>query len=628
MPKNKFLRIILFVLAIWVVLQLATLITVYMYKGWQQVTNPSTSGIVSGLQSGSEFERGAALDKIIHPIWFEEDIVNTVSDMALNETSPQLKAKAIGLTTQSYMKYASLTREQLAKSKTKPALSSEKIDRIANQVLSEKVEIDLGIHKYQVYQRLYVFLQNTINAQSDHSVYISHLTKMLNGVLESKKHYFKQAKIVDILQTIKTYARHVVIPDETMVVLLETFNKVNSSSSHPAAVIIEIFNNQASKQVFSDDILKMVEHAVINHKNRTLRLTAITALQQQSILTGRLSAALEKSVDDKDDSNAQIASQAIVRFKESQGNKTDQGKDALLAIVLDPNQKPEIRASALLRGASISNTGKLNISPEFFKAAESLLNDPEPIVRATSIRYIRYMRNHELYRQRDSDMLSWLESGLQDEDTLVRKTAINILEYYPDDNSKRSKYVLIGLKDKDREVVLAAMRIISVKKLNTPDIVNKLELLTRSYDTAINSYAKRYHARLQLKNRNIFQTIMHLLSDKNSYGGLLFFAIAIAAIVIAVGFAVYYAYTFVTHVAVKRKRAIASLIALLIWIGLGFALVGFFTFSLFGMGHNTAAPMHEQLAISYRLAGFVVGYGVLGWVMYFFVRVPAKKDEN
>jgi len=626
MPKNKVLRFVAYGFAVWIVLSLAVLATIFLYKGAQQVGQPSTSSIVAGLKSQQESERKAAIEKIKHPVWSDPAIVTAVSDLALIEDNPYIKSRAIIFSLQGFGRYENLNRQQLASTTDAPALTLEKIDRISSLALEEPVDSYRDHKQTDVYNSLHTFLQNTINVQDDPGRFVKHSTGMIAVLIETEGSHRKKAKIVRLLRTLRSYAAHVTLPDETLSVLLKAYDRQNGRSTEEAALVIEALNNQASKQEYREEILKLVETVAIDHKSKTVRSNAISALRQQSILTGRLNPALEKALNDKNDWNAQGASSAIAQFNETQGEKTGQGSDSLLATAFDKTRDPRLRATSLRSGIKIKN-GKVSIEPKFFEAAEALRDDPEPVVRAASLYYILYMRNHELYQGRDSELIAWLETALQDEHPAVRGTALHILETFPDDNALRNRHVAERLQDDDRNVVLGAMTVVRVKKLNTPEIVKHIRRLSEHEDTAIRSYAKRDLVRLEVENRNFFQNVMHILSDRKNYGGLWYLAAAILALGVGTVFSLFYAWRFIQLAMEKRPKAVVAFVVLMVWGGVSTALGSSFVLGLFGMGHNTPAPLDEQLKISTGLTGLVGGYTVLGFIMYLFVREPKKKNK-
>jgi HEAT repeat protein len=607
MPQTRSKRLILSVVAALVVLAGFRMVaSIPVSQWWHTLSTPSAGNLVKRLQDPDPEVRRRALGQVDYSKLHKADVVAVLGDVAKQAGYPQMQAKAINLLASRQGSYTTQLQE-------KPTLPQDIIDEVAALILLEQ--------ENEVVYALSNFLGNTARWQSGAQQNLVRLSQLLEATEDP-------AYTSRVLWALKGYAAFHEFPAATWDAVLNVYRHEDFYKwGHPVRDASQVFYAAAHAQHFPDTVREAVEATLRQHRDRDVRRNALFTLSNQAMFTGELSPALEAVLDDADADIRDKAGWAVARFKERQFKDPADKLAALLATARDTELRADVRVKALAE--ALSPKPGAGPAPETALAvAEEFLRDPQPEIRVGGIIHLNKMSHHAAYQQRLPEIHAWLQQALSDDDASVRVAAVPQLSYVRLDEQQRHDYLVNALKDSDRNVVRAAMDVVGRQKMDSPEIEAALQQLATRQEPALSNTAKTQLRRIEMQRKGPVGNFLDTAKDRKSWGGLLFWAVAALGIGLAAGFAIYYAYRLLDSVSQKSWRALTSFGVLIVWVVATYGMVMTFVFGAFGMGHNSPAPLKDQLTIDALLFAALLIYAGAGWLLHYLVRQPGKSGSE
>lgn len=598
MPRIQSKRLILSVFAVlFVLVGFQLVVSIPVSQWWHTLSMPSASSIVKRLHDPDPEVRRRALAQVDYRTSRKADVVAALTAIAKAPADPPMQTKAISL-------LASVQGSYTTQNEENPRLPQQTIDEVAALVLQDQEK--------NVFHALCNFLANTARWQSQPQLALMRLTELI----EATKDKYTTEKI---MQALRGYAAFHEFPIATYDAVVKIYQIEDIQWTHSVRAASQVFYTAAHQQRFPDHVRVAIEHALRKHRDYDVRRNAMFTLGNQSVYTGVLSPALQDVLDDPVEEIRNKAGWAIARFKEEQGQQPGDSLAQLLATARDTSEHADVRIKALIQAVR-PKPGGPPPSASALAVAEEFLRDPQPEIRAGGVFHLNKMSHHAAYQQRLPAIHNWLQQALTDEHAIVRRAAVPQLGYVRLDEQQRNDYIVTMLKDSDREVDQAALRVVGTNKMDSPEIEAALRGLAARQEPALMNMALAQLRRIEEQRKGRLEKILDTLKDKKSWGGLLFMAVAALGICLAAGFAIYYAYRLLDCVSQKSWRALRSFGVLIVWAVATYGMVVMFIAGAFGMGHNAPAPLKDQLMIDAVLFAALLIYAGAGWLLHYLVR--------
>lgn len=446
------------------------------------------------------------------------------------------------------------------------------------------------------------FAGNTAKWQTRPQKAIFRITTMLDETSpqaneELYASYARQERRRVILQAIKGYARHMMLPQKTLNAVLPIYTDQPASRLRPEAGYI--FQYHAIHGPLPANVRKAVVETMRSDPDPQIRLTAIMTMEwigkQEGQTPAELLEAMKTEVNPK---TRQKFHHVIIRIQKHSADPV-----ASLLTVARNNEMPvSLRIYAL-------HTATLDHSTDARTARTILImtGDAEPQLRTAAISLLTKIVKQPDYPYPPRELLRYVDQALDDADPGVRIAAIHALGTLPMSDTEKITRFEQSLLDPDNDVFTNASTTISNSGLTSEIIIERLALRASSTDA---------HRLAEIQDTGWWSKLVEIVKDTRQHGVRLFWLLAAAGIITAVGFAVYFVYRFLLAVTDGQRRdGFAAVSALIVWAGLTYGVVALFVFGAFSFGHNSLVAPSSQFIIDAVVMCVLLIYVFSGWAM-------------
>lgn len=446
------------------------------------------------------------------------------------------------------------------------------------------------------------FAGNTAKWQTRPQQAIFRITAMLDETSpqaneEQYASYARQERRRVILQAIKGYAHHMMLPQKTLNAVLPIYtDKPASRLRHEAGYI---FQYHAIHGPLPANVRKAVVETMRSDPDPQIRLTAIMTMEWIGKQEGQTPAELlEAMKTEGNPKTRQKFHHVIIRIHKHSADPVG----SLLTIAGNNEMPVSLRIYAL-------HTAAMDHSTDARTARATLImtGDAEPQLRMAAISLLTKIAKQPGYPHPPRELLRYVDQALDDADPGVRIAAIYALGTLPISDTEKITRFEQSLLDPDNNVFANASTTISNSGL-TSDIINERLALRASSTDA--------HRVAEIEDTGWWSKLVEIVKDTRQHGVRLFWLLAAAGIITAVGFAVYFVYRFLLAVTDGQRRSgFAAVSALIVWAGLTYGVVAVFVFSAFSFGHNSLVAPGSQFIIDAVVMCVLLIYVFSGWAM-------------
>jgi len=446
------------------------------------------------------------------------------------------------------------------------------------------------------------FAGNTAKWQTRPQKAIFRITAMLDETSpqaneELYASYARQERRRVILQAIKGYARHMMLPQKTLNAVLPIYTDKPASRLRPEAGYI--FQYHAIHGPLPANVRKAVVETMRSDPDPQIRLTAIMTMEwigkQEGQTPAELLEAMKTEVNPK---TRQKFHHVIIRIQKHSADPVG----SLLTVARNNEMPVSLRIYAL-------HTATMDHSTDARTARAILImtGDAEPQLRTAAISLLTKIAKQPDYPHPPSELLRYVDQALDDADPGVRIAAIYALGTLPISDTEKITRFEQSLLDPDNDVFANASTTISNSGLTSDIIIERLALRARSTDA---------HRVAEIQDTGWWSKLVEIVKDTRQHGVRLFWLLAAAGIITAVGFAVYFVYRFLLAVTDGQRRSgFAAVSALIVWAGLTYGVVAVFVFGAFSFGHNSLVAPSSQFIIDAVVTCVLLTYVFSGWAL-------------
>jgi len=244
------------------------------------------------------------------------------------------------------------------------------------------------------------------------------------------------------------------------------------------------------------------------------------------------------------------------------------------------------------------------------RTARALLimtGDAEPKLRTAALSLLTKIAKQPDYPHPPRELLRYVDQALDDADPGVRIAAIHALATLPISDTEKITRFEQSLLDPDNDVFANVAITIRKSGLSSEIIVERL---------ASRATPDKDLLETQQKGGGWWSVFIEKVKDTRQHGLRLFWLLAAAGVITAVGFAVYFVYRLLVSITDSHRRSgFAAMSALIVWAGLTYGMVAVFVFGAFSFGHNSLVAPSSQYIIDSVVGCALLIYGFLGWAM-------------
>ena len=446
------------------------------------------------------------------------------------------------------------------------------------------------------------FAGNTAKWQTRPQKAIFRITAMLDETSpqaneELYASYARHERRRVLLQAIKGYARHMMLPQKTLNAVLPVYTDKPASRLRPEAGYI--FQYHAIHGPLPANVRKAVVETMRSDPDPQIRLTAIMTMEwigkQEGQTPAELLEAMKTEVNPK---TRQKFHHVIIRIQKHSADPVG----SLLTVARNNEMPVSLRIYAL-------HTATMDHSTDARTARALLImtGDAEPQLRTAAISLLTKIAKQPDYPHPPRELLRYVDQALDDADPGVRIAAIHALGILPISDTEKITRFEQSLLDPDSDVFANVATTISQSGLSSEIIVERL---------ASRATPDKDLLETQQKGGGWWSVFIEKVKDTRQHGLRLFWLLAAAGVITAVGFAVYFVYRLLVSITDSHRRSgFAAMSALIVWAGLTYGMVAVFVFGAFSFGHNSLVAPSSQYIIDSVVGCALLIYGFLGWAM-------------
>lgn len=556
----------------------------------RELQKPSSQAVVARLTSPDAAERRAGLTLLggaaVRP---DPRITEAVTGIALADADPALQAGAIA-----YLSRASGYAE--VPSTPRQELPQETIDAIT-EMLSVSLDPRLA-------PAVVEFVGQNAYWHPKRDEVIAQLTGLLAQTQD-------RALREKILYSLQKFARERGLPDDAYDALLEVYTDRRRVATHEVRAVSEVFRRAAYQQLLPESVTEAVGAALRSHPDQSVRDKAIYILGGQGFRSDSIPSALAEAAKSADPRTRDKARTQILIIEKRRSDYLDK----LMKTARDTNQPANARIRAL------SNAKGDYYQQDLFRdTVLLLLTDKDPVVRASAVRTLSYLRKHPAYTDDDKALLAYRDRAGEDPAAEVRIAAmVNLWGFGLTREGLLTRFTQ-ALEDDDPMVVTATLDFLRETPLEDKGIEKLIEQHTHAENPDVRRSAERTLAQYRKRPPSVWERFIASAKDVKHHGLRLYWLLAGIGVLVAAAFAVYYMLRIVVYVSERRSRALAAGGVMLAWVVLTYGMVYLFVVGAFSFGHNYLVPIRQQLLIDLVMGGSLLVYAGLGWAMHYLIR--------
>jgi len=578
-------RVVLLLLAIVLVYVGTITITQIPYQRiYQSIVHPKADAedVNEKLRSTDAQTRQQGIDAYHYGLQDDIGVMDSLVQTVLHDPDEENRLRALKL-------LIGKTSTHLSQQKKQLPLKVSGIDQIVSLITEDSTSPDL-------FWSLILFAANTAQWQSQPQPAIDRISALLTETSpvageERYAAYAREEKYRTVLQSLKGYARYMMLPDQTLETLLPLYTA--PPTYRLRTEVGYIYQYHAINGPLPLTIRRAVVNTMQNHDDKNMRLTAIMTMEWIGKQEGRIPPEMLDTLNEnKDDTwTRNHMNHVIIRMQKYFNDPLA----SLLSVASNTAIPDSIRANALREaGKSYSQDRR------FKEAVTYYLKAGKPPLKAAAISLMPDTEEHI------NDTLAKIDISLADADPGIRIIALRkLVALHIPDNEKISRFEQ-ALDDEDEDVITWAAKTLKNTNLSSASIQQRLALLKQT---------GKLQQLEEKQSPSLWQKLVTAAKDTRQHGLRLYWLLVASGIAMAAAFAIYYVYRLLINIQQRRHQGYKIIGVLLVWTGLTYAMAVLFFFGAFMFGHNSLVPPKEQFIIDAMASGALLIYGFLGWFM-------------
>ena len=548
--------------------------------------------VVKQLQDEDVVQRRLGLDAYHYGLNNDVGLQNALALCVLEDGDEKVRQQSLKILT-------GMTATTGAQLQDQPPLDYNVIEQIVSLLDVANTEIIITV---ELTDQLIQFAGNTAKWQTRPQKAISRITAMLDETSpiageERYAAYAREERRRLILEALKGYTRHMMLPRQTLNMVLPIYTSAENHRIRREAGSIFLYH--AINGPLPANVREAIIGTMRSDPDQQMRQTAIMTMEWIGKQEGQTPPELLQAINyETDPQTRKHISHVIIRMQKH----TTDPPGSLLKITRDPQLPANLRSYAL-HTAHREHGEDARIA----RAILMLTGDDEAQLRAVAIFLLPDIAEQPGDSHSSTDLLRYIDSALTDPDPGVRIAAINKLSVLPLPGADKLPRFEQALLDSDRNVLISAVSTISNSGLSSNIIVERLALAEK--------YAGK-HAAVKSQNSSWWSVFIEKVKDTRQHGVRLFWLLAATGVITAAVFAVYFVYRLLIAISDGHRRsAFAAVSALIVWAGLTYGVVAVFVFGAFSFGHNSLVAPGSQFIIDAVVGSALLIYGFLGWAL-------------